>query len=418
MRTGAGCACVAVCFLLSSCTPPEPRARLPIDGRIASEIARIKAIDNHAHPGRLLNQGESDPDVDALPVEMMEPYDSLPARLRPESFQQARQAMQGKTQAMRDQGDAYPAWVLDRLGIDIMMANRVSMGRGLANSRFKWIPFADPFMYPLNNDALAAHDPDRKAFFTAEAKLLDRYLAETGTAARPTALPAYQAAITSSLERWKAAGAVGVKFEMAYLRSLKVERVSEEDAKRAFSGAGDYRALQDYLFRFIAAECGRLKLPIQIHTGMGAGRYYNTTGGNPANLIEIVTDPSLKSTQFILVHGGWPFAEEASAMLAIPNVWLDFSIQTLFHPPRKLSQIVRQYVSYVPEKVLFGTDSGPFGEGIGWEETGWASANTARQSLGLALSDMVRDGEITRDRALHIVHMVMRDNARRLYGLP
>jgi hypothetical protein len=30
---------------------------------------------------------------------------------------------------------------------------------------------------------------------------------------------------------------------------------------------------------------------------------------------------------------------------------------------------------------------------------------------------MMRDGEITRDRALELAQMVLRDNARKLYGL-
>jgi hypothetical protein len=31
---------------------------------------------------------------------------------------------------------------------------------------------------------------------------------------------------------------------------------------------------------------------------------------------------------------------------------------------------------------------------------------------------MVNDGEITRDRALELARMVLRDNATKLYGLP
>jgi hypothetical protein len=37
--------------------------------------------------------------------------------------------------------------------------------------------------------------------------------------------------------------------------------------------------------------------------------------------------------------------------------------------------------------------------------------------LALALTGMMRDGEITRARAREIARMVLRDNARRLYGL-
>ena len=52
------------------------------------------------------------------------------------------------------------------------------------------------------------------------------------------------------------------------------------------------------------------------------------------------------------------------------------------------------------------------------EEAGWLASRTGRQALGLALTGMLRDGEITRARAIELAKMVLRDNARKLYGLP
>jgi len=43
-------------------------AQLPIDPEIAAEIAKIKAIDNHAHPVRPVLGNDKDADYDALPV--------------------------------------------------------------------------------------------------------------------------------------------------------------------------------------------------------------------------------------------------------------------------------------------------------------------------------------------------------------
>jgi hypothetical protein len=54
---------------------------------------------------------------------------------------------------------------------------------------------------------------------------------------------------------------------------------------------------------------------------------------------------------------------------------------------------------------------------MGWEESGWIAADRARQALAIALSAMMRDGEITRGRALELANMVLRGNARKLYGL-
>jgi hypothetical protein len=54
---------------------------------------------------------------------------------------------------------------------------------------------------------------------------------------------------------------------------------------------------------------------------------------------------------------------------------------------------------------------------MGWEEAGWIAAGRGRQALAMALTAMMRDGEISRPRALQLANMVLRDNARALYGL-
>src|SRR5256885_730514 len=54
-----------------------------IDPELAAEIAKIKAIDNHAHPVRPTAPGEPpDMEFDALPVDNLEPQ-SDPVRQRP-----------------------------------------------------------------------------------------------------------------------------------------------------------------------------------------------------------------------------------------------------------------------------------------------------------------------------------------------
>ena len=48
----------------------------------------------------------------------------------------------GKQQMMREKGEGYPAWVLDQMGVEVMIANRVRMGRGVQPPRFLWAPYA------------------------------------------------------------------------------------------------------------------------------------------------------------------------------------------------------------------------------------------------------------------------------------
>ncbi len=414
-------------FALALCTSTV-FSQLAIDPQLAAAIAKIKAIDNHAHPVRVTGANEKDTDYDALPVEVMEPYTD-PLRSRPGNpdVLAASRALfgglpQSKQKVKQEKGDAYPAFVLDRLGIEIMLANRVSMGRSMASPRFLWVPFADALMYPLNNSNLAAKNPDYKAFYEDEDRLRLRYLIDAGYVKTPASFDEYlQKVVTATLEQHKKGGAVAEKFEAAYLRSLDFGDPPKAEAERVYGlskpGDAEYKALQDFLFRYIARECGRLEMAVHLHVAAGAGGYFHIGGANPLLLESVLNDPALRKTNFVLIHGGWPFTREMTALLQKPNAYADFSEQTFFNYPREVAQVIRAWLEFAPEKVLFATDAYPFSEEMSWEEAGWLASRTGRQALGLALTGMLRDGEITRARAIELAKMVLRDNARKLYGL-
>jgi len=419
-------------------------AQLSVDTQLSAEIAKIKAIDNHAHPVRPVFDGKGkDTEFDALPVDVMEPY-TEPVRTREgsplviEAWRQlfgyryngrapehVAELQRRKRQLLQEKGDGYANWVLDQLGIETMLANRVAMGHGLAAPRFLWVPFEDALLFPLNNTSLAARNSDRKTFFDDEERLLKRYLKDSGLAQTPATLDEYLAkVVTATLERQKRAGAVAVKYEAAYLRSLDFEDVSKSDARSIYFGSrktappdAAYKKLQDYIFRYIAAECGRLELAVHLHAAYGAGGYFHIAGANPLLLESVLNDPKLRKTNFVMLHGGWPFTREVAALLSKPNAYADFSEQTFMNYPREVAGAIREWLERAPEKVLFATDAYPFSEEMGWEEAGWVAATTGREALGLALTGMVHDGEITRERAVEIARMVMRENARKLYKI-
>jgi predicted TIM-barrel fold metal-dependent hydrolase len=310
-----------------------------------------------------------------------------------------------------------PAAVLDALGIDVMIANRVAMSPPVSEPRFRFAGYVDALMYPLDNTSMMK-DPDKKEFFPLEEKLLKRYYAESGVTAKPATLDEYLTKVVRpTLERHKQAGALAEKFEMAYLRGFDIGNPSKADAEKAYSGHGDYKVLQDYIFRFLATECGRLGMAVHIHTCASAGGYFDIAGDNPLLLEPLLHDPAMRKTNFVLLHGGWPFIGEITALLENPNVYTDFSEQTFAQYPREVSTNIRKWLEYEPEKVLFATDAYPFSKEIGWEEAGYIAAKTGREALGIALTGMVRDEEISRDRAVELARMVLRENAKKLYRL-
>jgi len=404
-------------LLFAGCAPAPPPA---VDPGLAAGIAQIKAIDNHAHPVRNV---AGDRQFDALPVDNMEPQ-SDPVAFRPGApqFREAAQVFKNKAAMMKEKGDQYPAWVLDQAGIEIMFANRVAMGSSVQPPRFRWVGYVDALIFPLDNSRLAARNSDRKSFFGLEDQLRARYLQEAGASAMPATLAEYLSrVVTPTLERHRQGGAVAEKFEAAYLRTLAFDTADRAAAERAWAqratSEADYKVLQDYLFRYVASECGRLGMAVHLHTMAGAGGYFDVAGANPLNLEPVLNEPSLRKTKFVMVHGGWPFTREIGALLTKPNAYLDFSGQGLSLPPAVLAATLREWLAYVPEKVLFATDAYPYSNEMGWEESAWLGAKNGREALGRALTEMMRAGEITKERAVELARMVLRDNARALYGL-
>lgn len=420
--------------------PPGPR----IDPAIAQAIANIWAVDNHAHPVLAPPQDATDLGYDALPVSAMAP-ESDPVALRPDYPLQALawKALYGldaappldsaglarlhaaQQAAKAKYGEHYPAWVLDQAHIGTELANRVFMGHGVQPPRFRWVPYVDALLFPLDNRGLGAANPDRRQFFALEDQLRARYLKDAGLSAPPATLDDYlKRVVTPTLERQRAGGAVAEKFEVAYLRGFDfsdppLAQVAAIYAKWAHGGTPDpaqYKLLQDFLFRYIAAECGRLGMAVHLHAMAGAGGYFGIAGVNPLLLEPIFNDPRLRGTNFVLLHGGWPYVREIGALLQKPNVYLDISGQDLLQQPRTEARWLREWLEFEPEKVLFGTDGYPYSDQLGWAESVWLANRDARQALGIALTGMVRDGEVSQGRAIDIARLVLRGNAERLYG--
>jgi uncharacterized protein len=418
----------------------------PIDPEIGRRIAAIPAIDDHAHPVLAPPLDASDKDFDALPVSALEPQTD-PLAFRPDfpllagawkalygfdaepplDAQALKRLNEVRKRVAAQQGEHFPAWVLAQAGIGTMLANRVSMGKGVEPPQFRWVPYIDALLFPLDNAGLAAETPDRKEFFALESIVRSRYLKEAALEAPPATLDQYlKQVVTPTLERHKSGGAVAEKFEVAYLRSFDFTDPPRADVEQVYArwvGGGrpdpaSYKRLQDFLFRYIAMECGRLGMAVHLHTFGGFGGYYSINGGNPMLLEPLFNDPRLRKTNFVLLHGGWPFVREMGALLQKPTVYADISSQSLILTPHTLAQWLREWLEIVPEKILFGTDAYPFSDDLGWPESAWIASRGARQALGIALTGMLDDGEISRARAYELARMVLRGNAQALYKLP
>jgi uncharacterized protein len=291
---------------------------------------------------------------------------------------------------------------------------------------FRWVSFADAFMYPLDNSKAKAVNPDRRANFTMTEELFHAYLKDAGLDRNPASLDEFlDKVVRATMQKQKVAGAVAVKFEAAYLRALNFAPTSKSEAARVYAkyaaggiaAAVEYKQLQDFLFKRISLEAGRLGLAVHIHTGTGCGEFFDDSGADAVLLSPMLNDPDLRKTNFVLLHGNEPQFENISLLIGKPNVYADMAYMELNWSPPELARVMRLWLEIMPEHVLFGTDAGPTGPGLDWEETTVIGTQNVRRALALVLSDMVRDGTVMRDRAKEIAEMVLRGNAARLYGI-
>jgi uncharacterized protein len=428
-----------VAALLASAATAQ--AQTPMDPALVRYIAGVRAIDNHAHPMRPVAKGEpADTEYDALPLDGVPPF-PLPWRLTLDApvWSEAAQSLYGpraadtgavatlRQQALSAKGQDFPSWALDRAGIDVMLANRIAMGPGLASARFKWVPFDDALLFPLDTRNEAARSPDTRSLYPREAALLRRFLKDLGLDAPPPAtLDDYVTrVVVPTLQRQHEGGAVAIKFEAAYLRPLdfappdsaRAEQVYARYTSGGTPSPAEYKALSDALFRIVAREAGRLGLTVHLHVLETFGGFYQTEGARPALLESVFNDSTLRSTRFVIIHGGWPYVDETEAMLGKPNVYADISMLDLMLAPAELAQVLRRWLTRWPDKVLFGTDAFEGGPNQGWEEGAYVAATTTRRALAIALTAMVRDGDIGPARARVLARMVLRDNAAALYHL-
>lgn len=429
---------------LLSLAPRAVTAQAVVDSSLAAYVASIRAIDTHAHPMRPVAIGApADSEYDALPLDGIPPF-GFPHRLTTDDpvWQRAQLALYGIPIAMPDsarklaldaavkrnitkRGLHFPDWALDQAGVDVMFANRIAMGPGLGPPRFRWIAFVDALMLPLDTRA-EGRTPDTRVLYPKENKLLRRYLHDLGITHVPGTLTEYvRGVVTPTLRRQRAAGAIAVKFEAAYLRPLDFDDPDSALAARVYAhySAGgtpthaEYKALEDYLFRVIAREAGRLGMSVQIHSLETFGSYYQSAGAAPHLLEAAFNDSTLRGTNFVVIHGGWPLVNETQALLAKPNVYTDISAMDLILSPTELARVLRQWLGEFPDKVLYGSDAFDGGTGQGWEQVAWVGSTTARRGLDIALTGMMRDGEISRSRAEALARMVLRENAIAAYRL-
>src|SRR5947199_6104411 len=403
--------------------------------RLREQSARIPIYDNQSHV-----TFPDDADMDAMAAP---PGESSVLRLRDDNpeFVAAAKALfaypyndftpehakwlvDKKKAAEAAGGTAYWNGILDKLNIETCLANRVALAPYLDPKRFHWVFFVDSFLFPFDNHAQIAKNGDMAVYIPLQGKVLQRYMKQESVAGMPADLAAYEAFVRQTLTDNQKKGGVAMKFEAAYFRSLYFRDPPREAAEAIYTkyhadgvpSEDEYRTFQDYVFRVLIDQAGKLNLPVHFHSAVGIGDYFSLRNGNPLNLENVLRDPRYSSVKFVLIHGGYPYTLDMIWLTAAKNVYTDSSLMGYYVYPSELKNILKQWISLFPEKIMFGSDAFPFNDAVGAEETFWLAVRSARTAVAAALAELVAEGAWSEEKALELARLYLHDNAAKLYG--
>jgi hypothetical protein len=431
------CAMTGLTFFAAAQARPLPGPDVQqIYQRLLPQIEKIPAFDHHAHPGF-----SDDPDVDAMAAP---PDASAALRTRDDNPEliAAAKALFGypfadlspehakwlvaKKAELKKQypGTGYFNMILDKINTESSVANRAMMHDYLDPKRFPWVFFADSFMWPFNNQRETARNPDEGVYIPLQEKMLHRWMQQENVSKLPEDLDSYLKFVSQVLEdNRNNKGGIAMKFEVAYFRPTTFGDPAHDEVadlyQRYVTGGipseKDSRTFQDYIFRYLVREGGRLHLPVHIHTAVGIGDYFNLSQSNIMGLESVLRDPRYHDTTFVMIHAGYPLEREAVWLAAMKNVYLDSSFGELAQYPAAFKETLKMWLETFPDKITFGTDCFPYNEVLGSEESYWLGAESSRTALAAALAEMISENEITETRALELAHGYLHDNAVKLY---
>jgi hypothetical protein len=227
-------------------------------------------------------------------------------------------------------------------------------------------------------------------------------------------------------------GCVGFKTWMAYYRSLHIEEISEERARRALRTIKEgktevknrwgidlpvglsedtERAIkdyQDYMIVHVAKFASEKNVPLLIHTGGAMSPSIDMRNANPLSLFSLFYNPVVRKNlpRIVMLHTGYPFHETAAAIVSeFPNAFVDLSFFTGLRGVTE--KVLRSFIELVPhQKILYGSDSSTVPERLGW------CATNIRESLAYVLTDFEDRYGWPRASSKEIATMILNQNTK------
>lgn len=237
-----------------------------------------------------------------------------------------------------------------------------------------------------------------------------------------TSLAEYLEVCREIFEGCRTFGAVALKDQSAYRRSLDygnpTQAQAEEvfnwfmaDPRRSASYPDGIKPLDDFLFNAFMRMARSLDLPVQIHTGHMAGVRNDIVKTNAIGLRSVIE--LHRDVRFDLFHANWPYSGELLFMAKnYPNVTIDFCWANIIDPIY-CQRMFQQALSSVPHGKIHGYGS----DYPGCADRAWAHATIARDNIAIALSEMVEMEYLSLDEAKQVAYDWLFGNAAEFFRL-
>jgi predicted TIM-barrel fold metal-dependent hydrolase len=216
-------------------------------------------------------------------------------------------------------------------------------------------------------------------------------------------------------------GIVGIKINMAYSRSLNVEKVKTEAARKIFRALMDNpedelmtyasaKPLQDYMVFRLLELADKYKLPVAIHTGLQTGNGNRLENSNPLLLENLFQE--FPNVRFSVFHGSYPYGGELATLAkTYPNVYIDMCWLYAISPSYS-ERYLHEWIETVPANKIMA-----FGGDYDNVENIFGELVVAKEVITRVLTEMVRERYMSEERARNIARMILHDNAVEFYHL-
>jgi predicted TIM-barrel fold metal-dependent hydrolase len=240
---------------------------------------------------------------------------------------------------------------------------RISGLRGLVLD-----PGWDPAASSAKSEVLAALTGCQVRTIMRLDPMVDQMIGEGATATE--VLTAVERAVREA----PAQGYVGLKTILAYRTGLAVDPTATlATAEESLRDKGlplrrRGKALRDLLTRRVLGWAAELKLPLQIHTGLGDSEI-RLAEANPLLLEDLLMTPEGGAATVVLIHGSYPWHEELAYLTLVKsNLYAELSLFNIFAPATVATRLERILELAPADRVLCGTD------GHGTPESFWFGA--------------------------------------------